>query len=152
MRRNGLGGDGMTEILALSFFAMCAQDILAVSMVQAEARNKKALAGGLDVLAWLAAFLTLHNAQNAMNGHDLGLKVWIIVVVSAANFVGSYTGTLLGEKYIKPAPDPLAAALVAKGLISQAEIDSAKTTMSHRRRPRRGLMRVVPGHRYQVKQ
>ena len=141
----------MTEILVISFFSMCAQDILSVAMVQAEARNKKALAGALDVFAWIAAFLTIHNAQDAMNGHNQGLKIAIVLVVSAANFIGSYTGTLLGEKFIKPAPDLLAAALVAKGLITHEEIEAAKPVKSHRRRPRRGLMRVVPGHRYQVK-
>lgn len=135
------------NVLLVSFFAMATQDIVSVAMVQAESRNRKALAGGLDVIAWLAAFLTLHNSLDAINGHDAALKVAVILVVSAANFVGSYTGTWLGERYIKPAQDPLADLLVAKGVLSADEVAALRAPQQHRRRPRRGLMRVVPGHR-----
>lgn len=81
--------------------AMIAQDIIAVPLVQAEARNRAVLAGILDTLGWLVMITTTYISVNTLQGHDTKEKVLVIVAVSCANFIGTYTGTKLGARYIK---------------------------------------------------
>jgi hypothetical protein len=88
--------------------AMVIEDVLGVLLTQAQARNRASLAGWLDTAAWLAGILTTTWSLNAINGHNTALKVVVVAAVSAANFVGSWSGTKLGERWIK-APAPLAA-------------------------------------------
>lgn len=95
-------------IIALwASIAMVVEDILAVLLTQAQARNRATLAGWLDTAAWLAGILTTAWSLNAIDGHDLKLKVVVVAAVSAANFCGSWSGTKIGERWIK-APVPLA--------------------------------------------
>jgi hypothetical protein len=63
---------------------MLAQNVLAVFLVQAEARNRALLAGPLDCLMWPA-----------------GLKSEVIAAVTLANFVGSSAAVSLGRRFIR---------------------------------------------------
>jgi hypothetical protein len=84
--------------------AMLAQNVLAVFLVQAEARNRALLAGLLDCLMWPAGMITTTITVTALQGHHAGLKGEVIAAVTLANFVGSSAAVSLGRRFISLAP------------------------------------------------
>lgn len=88
-------------IAILAALAMFAQDVIAVPLTQAEARNRAHLAGILDTVGWLVAIATTFISVNTLQGHSLAAKVWVIVLVSGANYFGTVTGTALGKRFVK---------------------------------------------------
>jgi hypothetical protein len=54
------------------------QNVLAVFLVQAEARNRALLAGLLDCLMWPAGMITTTITVTALQGHHAGLKTEVI--------------------------------------------------------------------------
>lgn len=95
------------EIVALASGAMVFQDVLGTCLTQAQARDRAVLSGWLDTVAWGAAIATTSISVTALQGHNTGLKVAVIAGVSAANFCGSWLGTIIGKRYIKPLPSAL---------------------------------------------
>lgn len=87
-------------IVVLAAVAMFVQDLIAVPLTQAEARNRAMLAGVLDTVGWLVAITTTFISVDSLQGHNTGQKIAVIVSVSFANFFGTYTGTKLGKKYV----------------------------------------------------
>ena len=81
--------------------AMLAQNVLAVFLVQAEARNRALLAGLLDALMWPAGMITTTITVTALQGHHAGLKGEVIAAVTLANFVGSSAAVSLGRRFIR---------------------------------------------------
>jgi hypothetical protein len=91
-------------IIALyAALAMVVQDVLAVCLVQAEARNRAPLAGLLDCAQWGAAISTTTISVTALQGHSLGLKAVVVIAVTAANFGGSWLGVKIGHRFIRAA-------------------------------------------------
>ena len=89
-------------IIALwAALAMVAQDILAVCLVQAEARNRAGLAAGLDAAMWLASITTTSISVTALQSHHLGREATVIAAVTLANVVGSFTGVKIGKRLIR---------------------------------------------------
>ena len=89
-------------IIALwAALAMVVQDLLAVCLVQAEARNRAVLAGILDAFCWPAGIITTTITVTALQGHHLGLKADVIAAVTIANFAGSMAAVRFGRRYIK---------------------------------------------------
>jgi hypothetical protein len=80
---------------------MLVQNVLAVLLVQAEARNRAVLAGLLDCLMWPAAMVTTTITVTALQGHHAGLKTEVIAAVTLANFAGSSAAVRLGRRFIK---------------------------------------------------
>ncbi len=91
------------SIAILAALAMLLQDVLAVGLVQAEARNRAVLAGVLDTVGWLATITTLSISVTTLQGHSLRDKILVIALVSLANFFGSFLGVKIGKRYIKEA-------------------------------------------------
>jgi len=87
--------------------AMVASDIVGALLTQAEARDRALLAGGLDSAGWLVAIFTTIWSVNAVNSHDLALKIVVLGAVTLANFVGSWSGTKLGKRFVH-ASEPVA--------------------------------------------
>lgn len=87
-------------IAVLAALAMLVQDVLATVMVIAENRNKGALAGALDSLGWLATITTTSISVTSLQGHSIAEKVWVLVLVSAANFFGTWLGVIVGQKFV----------------------------------------------------
>lgn len=85
--------------------AMFVQDVLAVLLVQAEARNRAWLSGWLDSLMWVASILTTTISVTAFQGHDLTKKIVVVAAVTLANLLGSVTGVRLGKRFVKEEPD-----------------------------------------------
>jgi hypothetical protein len=79
---------------------MLVQNVLAVLLVQAEARNRAVLAGLLDCLR-PAAMVTTTITVTALQGHHAGLKTEVIAAVTLANFAGSSAAVRLGRRFIK---------------------------------------------------
>src|SRR5689334_20545392 len=80
---------------------MLAQNVLAVFLVQAEARNRALLAGVLDCLMWPAGMITTTITVTALQGHHAGLKGEVTAAVTLANFVGSSAAVRLGRRFIR---------------------------------------------------
>ena len=87
-------------VAILAAVAMLAQDIIAVPLTQAEARNRAHLAGILDTAGWLVAITTTFISVDALQGHNTAEKVWVILLVSGANYVGTLLGTKVGARYV----------------------------------------------------
>lgn len=88
-------------IAFLAAVSMVFQDLFAVIQVQAESRNKAVLSGVMDSVGWLLAITTMTISVTALQGHSFKEKVAVIVLVSLANFGGSYLGVKIGKKYVK---------------------------------------------------
>jgi CDP-diglyceride synthetase len=86
--------------------AMFVQDVLAVCLVQAEARNRASLAAGLDSAMWLASISTTTISVTALQGHHLDVKAVVVIAVTLANVVGSFVGVTIGKRFIRQAPAP----------------------------------------------
>lgn len=80
---------------------MLLQDIIAVPLTQAEARNRAHLAGVLDTVGWLVAITTTFLSVNTLSGHDTPRKIGVIVGVSGANYIGTVLGTRIGKRWVK---------------------------------------------------
>ena len=91
-------------IVLLAAVSMAVADVLAVLLVQAEARNRALLSGVLDTLAWGAGIAVTFVTIDSLQGHNLDLKVAVVVGVSAANFAGSYIGVKIGRRFVKEDP------------------------------------------------
>ena len=90
----------MIALVIGTFTSLLISNIAGVFMVQAENRHRPVLAGlfeGVYGLLWLlAAGFTV----TTFAGHDLVHSFIIGAAAFAGNFVGSYFGTKLGDKYL----------------------------------------------------
>jgi hypothetical protein len=85
------------RIAALAFVAMCAQDVLATTMVIFEAHYNAPMAGVFDVAQWLAAMVSSALAVEEIIRHGWRTRKAAVIFasVSAANFLGTFTGVAL---------------------------------------------------------
>ncbi len=81
--------------------AMLVNDVAAVLLVQAEARNRAGLSAIFDSVMWLAGISTTTISVTALQGHHLGAKALVIIAVTLANVAGCYTGVAIGRRLIK---------------------------------------------------
>jgi hypothetical protein len=88
-------------VVVYAAVAMLVQNILGVLMTQAEAKNHGWMTGILDSLGWIAAIVTTSITINALDGHDIVLKIWMIAGVTLANLFGSLWGVWIGKKFIR---------------------------------------------------
>jgi hypothetical protein len=91
-------------MVLLAAVAMVVQDVLAVCLVQAEARNKAGLAAGLDAVMWIASIAVTSISVTALQSHHLSTQAAVRIAVTLANVAGSYAGVKVGERLIKPPP------------------------------------------------
>jgi hypothetical protein len=91
----------MLLIALYAALAMLVNDIAAVLLVQAEARNRAGLSAIFDCIMWLASILTTTVSVTALQGHHLGAKALVIVLVTLANVAGCYIGVAIGRRLIK---------------------------------------------------
>lgn len=81
--------------------AMLVQDVTAVLLVQAEARNRAGLSALFDSIMWLASIATTTISVTALQGHHITAKVQVIAAVELANIAGAYIGVAIGKRYIR---------------------------------------------------
>ena len=110
--------------------AMLVQNVLAVLLVQAEARNRAVLAGLLDCLMLPAGMVTTTITVTALQGHHAGLKTEVIAAVTLANFVGSSAAVRLGRRFIKARRE-------LNGTAASAQKQAAMVTFSPTSAPRK---------------
>jgi CDP-diglyceride synthetase len=96
----------MTALWAAA--AMLVNDVAAVLLVQAEARNRAGLAAIFDSVMWLASIATTTISVTALQGHHMTAKAAVILAVEAANVAGSFIGVAIGRRYIKEKKTPCA--------------------------------------------
>lgn len=84
--------------------AMVAQDVFAVCLVQAEARDRAVLSALLDSVMWLASIATTTISVTALQSHHLGAETVVVIAVTLANMAGSFIGVKIGKRYIKALP------------------------------------------------
>lgn len=88
----------MTPLLAgLSMFV---KDSLEALIAQAETRGHGVMAGGLDVIKWLAEITTVTIAVTNIFEHGWVAAIPIIICVEIGNFTGRLAGTRLGDRFI----------------------------------------------------
>ncbi len=85
----------------LAAVTMLCTDVIGTVMVIAEARNRERLAGWCDSAQWLVGITTTFITIDALNGHSLSEKVWVVVLVSAANLFGTKLGACIGHRWVK---------------------------------------------------
>lgn len=85
----------------IAALAMFVQDLIAVPLTQAEARNRAWLAGVLDTVGWLVAITTTFVSVDTLQGHNMKAKVAVVLLVSAANLLGTVAGTKIGKRFVK---------------------------------------------------
>lgn len=98
----------MVTIALAAALAMLANDILAVLLVQAEARNRAGLSALFDSAMWLASIATTTISVTALQSHHLSTKAAVIAAVTFANIAGSYIGVAIGRRFIKEKRAPCA--------------------------------------------
>jgi len=82
---------------ALAALAMIGQDLLSTWLVQAESEYRAIRAGVLDTLNWPMGMAVTFTTVEALQGHDLALKIAVCAAVSAANYTGTSTAVLIGR-------------------------------------------------------
>lgn len=100
--------------IILAALAMIVSDVLSVLLTQAVARNRAVMAGVLDTIGWGAGILVTLETLDSLNGHDVPLMVGVIAAVSAANFAGTFGGTLIGKRFVREDPTTQLAVRVAQ--------------------------------------
>lgn len=87
------------RVVLLAFIAMCFQDILGTCMVVFEARLNAPIAGGFDVLGWIAGLVcsALAIEEIVKHGWRTRKSLAIIAAVSLANFGGTVAGVAIAS-------------------------------------------------------
>lgn len=80
---------------------MFVNNIFAVLLVQAEARNHGWLSGFLDSMMDLASLSATAISVTVLQGHNTRAKGLILLAITLANFAGSKLGVNIGKRYIK---------------------------------------------------
>lgn len=88
------------KIALLAALCMIVTDVVATIMVQAEAANRGWLAGAMDTVGWYFSIGTTAISVTALQGHSFGTKVWVLVLVGAANLFGTKLGQVMGKRII----------------------------------------------------
>ena len=88
-------------LASIAAIAMVIQDILGIVLLLAATRNRGWLAGVMDSAQWLVGITTTSISVTVLQGHSLGAKVFVILLVSAANLFGTKWGESIGAKYVK---------------------------------------------------
>lgn len=83
---------------------MAGQDILATIMVMAEAANRGWLAGFMDLLAWYVGIVTTTVSVTTLSGHNTAEKALVLVLVGAANVLGTKLGQVTGSRLLHRFP------------------------------------------------
>lgn len=76
---------------------MAVTDVLGACMVMAEAAERGWLAGFLDMAGWYVSIATTTISVTALQGHDTAEKVAVLILVGAANLLGTRLGVLTGK-------------------------------------------------------
>jgi hypothetical protein len=88
----------MWAVALLAAVTMVVTDVLGVIMVQAEAANRGWLAGLMDSLGWLFSIATTTISVTALSGHSMEKKILVVSFVTAANFLGTKLGQIMGQR------------------------------------------------------
>jgi hypothetical protein len=111
--------------------AMFIQDVSAVLLVQAEARNKAVLAAIFDSVMWLASIACTTTAVTILQGDHLSAKIMVLCAVELANVVGCVVGVKLGKRYIKEDKNPSSTREPASsGGMSTDPVDKEEKTLA----------------------
>jgi hypothetical protein len=88
-------------VAILAALSMIVQDICEVLKDQSQARNRAFLAGLFDSLMYLALVASMTVSVTTLQGNSLSRKILVLSLITVANFVGQYTGVVLGKRLIK---------------------------------------------------
>jgi hypothetical protein len=116
-------------IALLAAGCMLVTDIVATAMVMFEAANRGWAAGALDCLGWYFSIATTAISVNALNGHSLMGKVWVLLFVGASNVFGTKLGQVTGHWLLTRkglASDPVSRGVVRGFLGARNKGDSRK--------------------------
>jgi len=89
------------KIAIIAALCMVIQDILEIAKAQGAARNNGKIVAIADTLFWYVSITGTTLAAFTLHGGTLSSKIWVIILVSAANIVGNLLGTELGKRFIR---------------------------------------------------
>lgn len=89
------------ETAILAAVCMAINDVLGTCLVMAESAERGWLAGFLDVGMWYVSIATTTISVTALAGHDTTEKIAVLVLVGAANLLGTRLGVLTGKLILK---------------------------------------------------
>lgn len=88
-------------MIYLAVVSMLLQDVVSTLLVQAEARDKPALSGILDVFMWILGMTCTTVIVKIFLTGSIWATLEAGAAVSVANFVGTYAGVRIGRRFIK---------------------------------------------------
>jgi hypothetical protein len=90
------------KVALLAFTAMCIQDLLATSMVVAEAHFRPFIAGSFDAAQWIAMLASSGLAIESIVKEGWRAKRSLVIIgsVTTANFVGTIIGVTVASSFI----------------------------------------------------
>jgi hypothetical protein len=91
----------MILTVAAAAGAMFLNDVTAVLLVQAEARNRAVLAAVFDSVMWLASIATTAISVTALQQDHLSGKMAVLAAVELANVAGCIVGVRIGKRFIR---------------------------------------------------
>jgi hypothetical protein len=115
-------------VALIAAFSMVCADILAVIMVQMEAANRGWFAGAMDGLGWIVGITTTSISVRVLNGHSTSGKVWVILLVTAANVFGTKLGQVIGSRLLRRPLDRLPHWMVRAFVRTRNKGDARKRT------------------------
>lgn len=83
---------------AAAALAMFGQDLLSTWLVQAESEYLPGRSGLLDTLNWPMGMAVTFTTVEALQGHDMALKIAVCAAVSFANYTGTSTAVRIGRR------------------------------------------------------
>lgn len=89
------------EVAAVAALAMLCTNVIGTVEAVASAKDRGWLAGWLDAAAWIVAITTTTLTVTALQGNSFTEKALVVVLVSAANVLGTKMGTVFGAKFVK---------------------------------------------------
>src|SRR5665213_1257978 len=85
-------------VAILAALTMVCTDVLGVIMVMAEANERGWLAGNMDALQWFVGIITTTISVTVLQGHSFDEKIWVVILVTIANVLGTKLGQIIGSK------------------------------------------------------
>ena len=88
-------------VAVIAAACMAVTDVLFTCMTLAQASGRGWIAGVLDAAGWYVGIVTTTISVESLGGHSLTRKIWVLVLVGAANVLGTQLGEETGKWLLK---------------------------------------------------
>lgn len=88
-------------VAVIAAACMAVTDVLYTCMTLSQASGRGWLAGFLDAAGWYVGITTTTISVEALGGHSLSRKVWVLILVGGANVLGTQLGEVTGKRLLR---------------------------------------------------